>query len=60
MAFSVLYKALTLATLLMIIHLYLIENNFKEIKTILKKKFELLKVWFSKKHIVLNPENANK
>ena len=35
--------------------LYLIEDNFKEAKTILNKNFKLLKVWFYKKHVVLNP-----
>ena len=35
--------------------LYSIEHNFKEVKTILKKNFELLKVWFYENHIVSNP-----
>ena len=35
--------------------LYSIEHNFKEVKTILKKNFELLEVWFYENHIVPNP-----
>ena len=34
--------------------LYSIEDNFKEVKMILRKKFELLQVWFYKNHMVLN------
>ena len=36
------------------IPLYSIEDNFKEVKTILKN-FELLKGWFYENHMVLNP-----
>ena len=35
--------------------LYLIEDNFKEVKTMLKKNFELLQGWFYENHMVLNP-----
>ena len=35
--------------------LYSVEGNFKEVKTILKKNLELLKVWFYENHMVLNP-----
>ena len=35
--------------------LYLNEDNFKEVKTILKKNFELLLVRFYENHMVLNP-----
>ena len=35
--------------------LYLIEGNFKEVKTILKKNFKLLQAWFYENHMVLNP-----
>lgn len=35
--------------------LYAIEDNFKQAKTILKKNFELLKVWFYENGMVLNP-----
>ena len=35
--------------------LYSIEDNFKEIKTMLKKNFEHLKGWFYENHMVLNP-----
>ena len=37
------------------ISLCLIEDNFKEVKTILKKNFELLQEWFFENRIVLNP-----
>ena len=33
--------------------LYSIEDNCKEVKTILKENFELLQVWFYEKHTVL-------
>ena len=36
-------------------NLHLIEDNFKEVRTILKKNFELLQVLFYKKHEALNP-----
>ena len=36
--------------------LYSNEDDFKEGKTILKKNFELLQVWFYENHMVLNPE----
>ena len=39
--------------------LYLIEENFKEVKIILKKDFELLEVWFFESHMVLNPEKCH-
>ena len=35
--------------------LYSVEVNFKEVKTILKKNFKLLKVWFYENHMILNP-----
>ena len=35
--------------------LYSIEYNFKEVKTMLKKKFELLEERFYENHMVLNP-----
>ena len=35
--------------------LYSIDDNFKEVKTMLKKNFELLQVWFYENHMVLNP-----
>ena len=35
--------------------LYSIEVNLKEVKTILKKNFELLQWWFYENHMVLNP-----
>ena len=35
--------------------LYSIDDNFKEIKTILKKDLELLQGWFYEIHMVLNP-----
>ena len=44
--FPILYKTLTFATLPMKIQLYSIENNFKEVKTILKMNFELLQCVF--------------
>ena len=34
--------------------LYSIGDNFKEVKTILKKKFETLQGWFYENHMVLN------
>ena len=34
--------------------LYPIENNFKEVKTMLKKKFKLFQGWFYENHMVLN------
>ena len=34
--------------------LYFIEDNFKEVKTVLTKNFELLQVWFYENHMVLN------
>ena len=34
--------------------LYPIENNFKEVKTMLKKKFDLFQGWFYENHMVLN------
>ena len=37
------------------ISLYPIEDNFKEVKTILKKNFELLQGLFYENHMVLNP-----
>ena len=38
--------------------LYSMVDNFKEVKTILKKNFEPLQVWFYMKHMALNRENA--
>ena len=35
--------------------LYSIEDNFKEVKTMLKKNFELFQGWFYENHMVLNP-----
>ena len=35
--------------------LYSIEDNFKEVKTMLKRNFELLQGWFYESHMVLNP-----
>ena len=35
--------------------LYTIEDNFKEVKTMLKKNFELLQGWFYENHMVLDP-----
>ena len=35
--------------------LYSIKGNFKELKTILKKNFEILEVWFYENHMILNP-----
>ena len=35
--------------------LYSIEDNFKEVKTMLKKNFELLQGWFHENRMVLNP-----
>ena len=35
--------------------LYSIEDNLKEVKTILKKNFELLQGWFYENYMVLNP-----
>ena len=32
-----------------------VEDNSKEVKTNLKKNFELLQVWFHENHIVLDP-----
>ena len=61
MTFSVLYKTLCKTiykTICDYAHdnsLNSIENNFKEVKTILKKNFELLKGWFYENHMVLNP-----
>ena len=37
--------------------LYSIDGNFKENKTILKKNFKYLYVWFSENYMVLNREN---
>ena len=34
--------------------LYSLEDNLKEVKTILKENLELLQAWFHKNHIVLN------
>ena len=39
--------------------LYLIEDNFKEDKTMLKKNFEILQRWFYENHIVLNPRKCH-
>ena len=35
--------------------LHSIEDNFEEVKAILKKNFELLQVWFYENRMVLNP-----
>ena len=35
--------------------LYSIEDNLKEVKTILKKNFELIQGWFYENYMVLNP-----
>ena len=35
--------------------LYSIEDNFKEVKTMLKKNFEILEGWFYEDHMFLNP-----
>ena len=37
--------------------LYSFTGNFKEVQTILKKNFELLQLWFSENHMVLNLGN---
>ena len=34
---------------------YSIEDNFKEVKAVLKKNFELLQVWFNENHTIVNP-----
>ena len=39
--------------------LYSIEDNFKEIKTMLKKNFKILQGWFYQNHIVLNPRKCH-
>ena len=39
--------------------LYSLEDNFKEVKTIWKKNFELLQRWFYENHIVQNPERCH-
>ena len=39
--------------------LYSSEDNFKEVKTIVKKNFELLQVWFYENHMFLNPEKCH-
>ena len=39
--------------------LYSIENNLKEVKTILKKNFELLQGWFYENYMVLNPRKCH-
>ena len=39
----------------MINPLYSVEDNFKEVKVILKKSFKSLLVWFYENHMVLNP-----
>ena len=38
--------------------LYSIEDNFKEVKTMLKKSFEVSQGWFYENHMVLNPEKC--
>ena len=38
---------------------YSVEDNFQEVKTVLKKNFELLKGWFYVNHMVLNPEKCH-
>ena len=38
---------------------YSVEDNFQEVKTMLKKNFELLKGWFYVNHMVLNPEKCH-
>ena len=35
--------------------LYLVEDNFKDVKTIVKKDFKLVQVQFYKNRMVLNP-----
>ena len=37
--------------------LYSFTGNFKEVQTVLKKNFELLQLWFSENHMVLNLGN---
>ena len=39
--------------------LYSSEDNFKEVKTIVKKNFELLQVWIYENHMFLNPEKCH-
>ena len=39
--------------------LYSIEDNLKEVKTILKKNFELLQGWFYENYMVLNPRKCH-
>ena len=39
--------------------LYSIEDNCKEVRTILKENFELLQVWFYENHMVLNMEKCH-
>ena len=51
---SVLCKKLIFTFLLMIVHKS-VEDNFTEVKTILKKNFELLQLKFFEYHMVLNP-----
>ena len=36
-----------------------VEDNFKDVITVLKKNFELLQVWFYENHMVLNPEKCH-
>ena len=39
--------------------MYSIEDNLKEVKTILQKNFELLQGWLYETHMVLNPKNCH-
>ena len=35
------------------------EDNFKEVRIILKKNFEILQEWFYENHMVLNPGKSH-
>ena len=38
---------------------YSIEDDFSEVKTMLKKNFEILRGWFYENHMVLNPRKCH-
>ena len=54
MTFSILHK-----TIIQVNSLCSIVDNFKEVKTMLKKNFEVLQGWFYENHMVLNPGECN-
>ena len=54
MTFSILHK-----TIIQDNSLCSIVDNFKEVKTMLKKNFEVLQGWFYENHMVLNPGECN-